>query len=105
MTVRVQREDFDVGAELERLAAGNHQVGAVVSFVGLVRDLAGDAPPIEVRAAIQPAANQSGYQWSSAAGAPVTLSSGTLCRAEIVVERQRPISLVIPIVRKSLGVD
>ena len=71
----------------------------------LVRDLAGDAPPIEVRAAMVPAANQSGYQWSSAAGAPVTLSSGTLCRAEIVVDRQRPISLVVPIIRKSLGVD
>ena len=72
---------------------------------GLVRDLAGDAPPIEVRAAMLPASNQSGYQWSSAAGAPVTLSSGTLCRADIVVDRQRPISLVVPIFRKSLGVD
>jgi molybdopterin synthase catalytic subunit len=38
--IRVQREDFDVGAELERLAAGNHQVGGVASFVGLVRDIA-----------------------------------------------------------------
>ena len=44
MTVRVQREDFDVGAELERLAAGNRQIGGVVSFTGLVRDVAGDAP-------------------------------------------------------------
>jgi len=72
---------------------------------GLVHDLAGDAAPIEVRATMLPANNQSGYQWSSAAGAPVTLSSGTLCRAEIVIERQRPMSLVIPILRKSLGVD
>jgi molybdopterin synthase catalytic subunit len=38
--IRVQREDFDVGAELEKLAAGNHQVGGVASFVGLVRDIA-----------------------------------------------------------------
>lgn len=71
----------------------------------LARDLAGGAPPIEVRAALQPAANESGYQWSSAAGAPVRLTSGTLCRAEIVVDRQRPLSLVIPIMKKSLGVD
>ena len=40
MTVRVQTEDFDIGAELERLAAGNHQVGGVASFIGLVRDIA-----------------------------------------------------------------
>lgn len=38
--IRVQQEDFDPGAELERLR-GNLQgsAGAVVSFIGLVRDL------------------------------------------------------------------
>ncbi len=41
--IRVQREDFDVGAEIERLTAGNHDIGGVVTFVGLVRDLAGGA--------------------------------------------------------------
>jgi molybdopterin synthase catalytic subunit len=39
--IRVQREDFDVGAELEALARGNHRVGGVASFVGLVRDMGG----------------------------------------------------------------
>jgi molybdopterin synthase catalytic subunit len=38
--IRVQREDFDLGVELEKLAAGNHQVGGIASFVGLVRDIA-----------------------------------------------------------------
>ncbi|MBI3708382.1 MAG: molybdenum cofactor biosynthesis protein MoaE [Proteobacteria bacterium] len=41
--IRVQREDFDVGAELTKLTAGRHDVGGVVSFVGLVRDMAGGA--------------------------------------------------------------
>jgi len=36
--IRVQREDFDVGRELERLSAGDHTVGGVASFIGLVRD-------------------------------------------------------------------
>jgi molybdopterin synthase catalytic subunit len=39
--IRVQREDFDVGVELDRLAAGNHRIGGVASFVGLVRDMGG----------------------------------------------------------------
>jgi molybdopterin synthase catalytic subunit len=39
--IRVQREDFDVGAELERLVAGDHRIGGIASFVGLVRDLGG----------------------------------------------------------------
>jgi molybdopterin synthase catalytic subunit len=39
MTVRVQSEDFDLSAEIARLRAGRPQVGAVVSFVGTVRDI------------------------------------------------------------------
>ena len=38
MAIRVQREDFDVGAELEALTQGRTQVGGVASFIGLVRD-------------------------------------------------------------------
>ena len=38
--IRVQRQDFDVGAELARLTDGRTRVGGVVSFVGLVRDIA-----------------------------------------------------------------
>lgn len=41
--IRVQREDFDVGAEMARLSDGRHGVGGVCAFVGLVRDLAGEA--------------------------------------------------------------
>ena len=44
MPVRIQKEDFDVSAEIARLRAGNPKVGAVASFVGIVRDLnEGDA--------------------------------------------------------------
>ena len=36
--VRVQSEDFDTGRELDALTRGRTDVGAVASFVGLVRD-------------------------------------------------------------------
>ena len=39
--IRVQREDFDVGAEIARLTEGRHDIGGVASFIGLVRDMAG----------------------------------------------------------------
>ena len=38
--IRVQREDFDPGAELDRLAAGRTDLGGLVNFVGLVRGAA-----------------------------------------------------------------
>ena len=37
--VRVQSADFDLGAEVAQLRANNPQVGAVVTFVGTVRDM------------------------------------------------------------------
>lgn len=37
MTVRVQTQDFDVSTELKRMAAGRTDIGACVSFTGLVR--------------------------------------------------------------------
>ncbi len=40
--IRVQREDFDVGAELEALGRGKNDIGGITSFLGLVRDMAGD---------------------------------------------------------------
>ena len=39
VSVRVQREDFDVGAEIARLRRNNPKVGAIASFVGVVRDV------------------------------------------------------------------
>jgi len=39
--IRVQREDFDVGAEIAQLTKGRHEIGGIVTFVGVVRDAAG----------------------------------------------------------------
>ena len=35
--IRVQAEDFDVGAELARIGQGRGDIGGVASFVGIVR--------------------------------------------------------------------
>ncbi|MGC9368598.1 MAG: molybdenum cofactor biosynthesis protein MoaE [Paracoccaceae bacterium] len=40
MAVRVQQEPFSLGAEVEAFAAGRSDAGAVVTFTGIVRDLA-----------------------------------------------------------------
>jgi molybdopterin synthase catalytic subunit len=42
MSVLIQEADFDLAAELLALRAGNSRVGAMVSFVGLVRDFSHD---------------------------------------------------------------
>jgi molybdopterin synthase catalytic subunit len=40
--IRVQEAPFDVGAELAALTGGRTDIGALASFVGLVRDHAGE---------------------------------------------------------------
>jgi molybdopterin synthase catalytic subunit len=54
MSVSVQEADFDAGAEIAALSAGREDVGAVASFVGLVRADkqaekvgAGDTAPVQ----------------------------------------------------------
>ena len=39
MKISVQREDFDAGREMAAVRAGNPKVGAVASFIGVVRDV------------------------------------------------------------------
>ncbi|MET4697129.1 molybdopterin synthase catalytic subunit [Constrictibacter sp. MBR-5] len=45
--IRVQREAFDTGVELARLSAGNHGIGGVACFLGLVRDMLGDGTAVK----------------------------------------------------------
>ncbi|MEM7748669.1 MAG: molybdopterin synthase catalytic subunit MoaE [Pseudomonadota bacterium] len=44
MTVRVQEDDFDIGAEIAALTDGDTDIGAVVTFTGTVRGAAKGQP-------------------------------------------------------------
>jgi molybdopterin synthase catalytic subunit len=39
VSVRVQREDFDIGAEIAAFRRADPGIGAIASFIGLVRDV------------------------------------------------------------------
>lgn len=59
--------------------------------------------PYEIVVRLEPApTSYSGYRWSSR-GPDVTIETGTMCSAKIVVEKQRPLALVIPRIKKQLG--
>jgi molybdopterin synthase catalytic subunit len=46
--IRIQREDFDLAAEIAMLSAGRHDIGAVVSFTGLCRNEGGTLAALEL---------------------------------------------------------
>jgi len=86
--------DYPATAQSMRLTLQNEE---------LVRELSGATPPTEVRARLLPAQNPSGYRWSTQGAPPVRLTAGTLAHAEIIIRRQAPITLVVPALRRVLG--
>jgi molybdopterin synthase catalytic subunit len=73
MTVRVQSEPFDAGAELDCFGRGRTDIGAIVSFTGVVRDTQGDLKemliehyPGMTERAIAKIANQATQRWDLA---------------------------------------
>ncbi len=71
----------------------------------LARQFSQSGQPYEVTVELlMDPTSPSGYIWSSR-GPDIRVESGTACTARIVVERQRPVSLVIPLLRRTLGVS
>jgi HlyD family secretion protein len=72
----------------------------------LVRAMQGDGPDIQVSVTLdRDPTTKSGFKWSSRTGPPVLVDSGTICTAEIVTRTERPINLVFPAVKRTLGID
>lgn len=79
---------------------------ALLNNESLVQLLSQQGAPFVAHVELVPDAHTvSGYQWSSQAGAGLDVSSGTLCTASVILRQQAPITLVIPLLKKFLGVD
>jgi HlyD family secretion protein len=75
----------------------NESLAKVLSSAGAVT---------EIRVALKIDANTpSGFQWSTSRGPAIMLSSGTICNVQIVTKRQKPITLVFPFMKDTLGLS
>ena len=71
----------------------------------LVTKLMEQGPLIQVDVALtRDPATPTGYRWSSSRGPTLRITSGTLATGSVVVQRDRPISLLVPAVKEKLGV-
>jgi len=90
----VSVSEYPASTEGMMLTLGNRE---------LVARLAGEKAPLEVRVSlINDNSTVSGYRWSTPEGPPLNVDSGTLCLGEIKVSKQRPVSLMIPFLKKIL---
>lgn len=73
MKILVDEKDFDAGAEIAALRAGNPHIGAVASFVGLVRDTNAGSDvasmtlehyPAMTRRALEAIVAEAGQRWA-----------------------------------------
>ncbi|MDX9871713.1 MAG: NHLP bacteriocin system secretion protein [Clostridia bacterium] len=90
----VSVSEYPASAEGMRLTLGNPE---------LAQRLMGNSAPLEVKVnLINDNSTLSGYKWSTPQGPPLKIDSGTLCVGEVKVSTTRPISMVVPFLKKIL---
>ena len=105
----VQREEYGfILGEVVQVAefpSTSRGMMRLLSNQELVESLMADGPPIQVEVALaQDPETPSGYRWSSSRGPDLRITSGTLAGGDIVIERERPIQLLVPGLRRQVGV-
>jgi HlyD family secretion protein len=79
---------------------------AVLHNETLVARFSHDGAPYAAKVVLeQDASTTTGYRWAVGNGPNLRLTSGTLTRAEITTRHQRPLDLVIPLIRHLTGID
>ena len=72
----------------------------------LAEELAGRTSPIQVVVTLEEDPEAvSGFQWTSTGGPPTSVYSGTLCNCSVQIESKRPISYVIPVMKRTIGIS
>lgn len=106
VTAAKQRYGYLVGkvTSVSKYPSSEQGMLNVFNNPALVRDFSRQGSPIAVTVALIPDSDtKSGYRWSSTAAKHLDLSSGTLTTATFTIEVQKPISLVIPILKNTVG--
>jgi len=81
-------------------------ISAVLHNETLVSRFTKEGAPYAAKVILAPdAATPTGYSWAVGRGPNVHLTSGTLARAEITTRHQRPLDLIIPLIRHLTGID
>lgn len=104
-TVRQEEYGFIKGrvVSVSEFPSTFEQMNRLLKNDVLVKDLMGSGAPIQVIVDLIPDEKTvSGFKWSSPGGPPIRLNTGTMCSASIVVEKRHPISMIIPVIKKTM---
>jgi HlyD family secretion protein len=105
----VQREEYGyLLGKVETVGEFPATAEAIISTFQnetFAQSLLNGGPVTEVRIQfISDPSTRSKLKWSSRKEPPTAVSSGSVCTVQVVTRRQRPIDLVIPYLRKQMGI-
>jgi HlyD family secretion protein len=84
----------------------NEHIEQILQNAQLAKRLVGDGSALLARVELVPSkTNPSGYEWWSGTGPPYKITPGSVASLDIIVDEVRPISLVIPALRKLLSIN
>ncbi|GAB6181634.1 hypothetical protein JCM14036_29530 [Desulfotomaculum defluvii] len=104
-TVKKEEDGFMLGnvKSVSEYPASAQGMMLTLGSAELVNRLTGRGSPIEIKVElVRDSSTVSGYKWSTPNGPEMIIDSGTLCLGEVKVSEQRPISMVIPFIKKIL---
>jgi HlyD family secretion protein len=106
----VKKEEFGyiLGrvAMMSRYPASPEDMKEKLKNEALVRSFAQESAVYEARVCLEadPANKFNGFKWSSG-GPPKKVEPGAGCRAQVVVDHRKPISYIIPMVKRTIGLE
>lgn len=106
-TVQKEESGFMLGnvVDVSEYPASVQGMMLTLGNADLARQLSGNSSPIEVRVKLIRDSNTvSGYKWSTPKGPSIVIDGGTFCAGEVKIEKKRPISMVIPFIKKLLPI-
>ena len=105
-TVRREEHGFMLG-RVRRVAEYPSTSRGMLRLLGnqeLVTRLLEGGPRIQVEVVLErDPSTPTGYDWSSSSGPDLEITSGTLATGSVILDQERPISLLLPRVRSALG--
>ena len=76
---------------------------AVMQNPAMAHGFTADSPPIEVKVSLVPdPTTDTGFRWSSSRGPSDIMSPGTSTTGFVIVRAQRPIDMVVPLIKKKV---
>ncbi len=104
--VKAEKDGYMLGTvqAVSAFPVSQEAIVRVIRNEHLAQMLTKSGPVYETRASLMPdVSDKSGFRWSTGHGATNTIQSGTYCSVQIMVERARPIKLLLPTIRRILG--